>query len=138
MSDQDSEHENGDEPTYEVGYKKPPKSGQFPPGHKLSKGRRKGSKNIRTIIGEVFYEKIGFTLKGKKAKAPAIEVILRQLQSKALGGDQKAILSAVSIVLGNEPAEEAPPPPELSEAEKRVMANWIEMASLFKTGASDA
>ena len=54
---------------YEVGYGKPPKSGQFKPGQSGNKkGRPKGRKNFETEFLEELYEKVPIKENGKETK----------------------------------------------------------------------
>ena len=75
---------------YEVGYGKPPKHGQFKPGNKHGKGRKKGSKGMRTIVNEAFGMKVMGNLGGKPTRLSKIEATLHQVATKASQGDAKA------------------------------------------------
>lgn len=119
------------EADYEVGYKKPPESGQFKLGHKRAKGRPKGSKNAKTIARMVFFEKISYLSNGKKVKAEAFEVMLRKLRGKALEGDLRAITQVASIIFALDPPEQEAPPPELTEAERAVMGNYLALQQMM-------
>jgi hypothetical protein len=43
---------------YSVGYGRPPLHSRFGSGNKQGKGRRKGSKNLKTIVNEAFGAKM--------------------------------------------------------------------------------
>ncbi len=73
---------------YEIGYKKPPKNGQFKPGQSGNpKGRRKGFKNFATDLEEEIYEPITIAVNGKTKKISKRKAILKQHINKALKGD---------------------------------------------------
>ncbi len=88
-----SEHhfEGRKDENFEVGYCKPPQQHQFQKGNKLGKGRKAGSKNIRTVIEEEAFSLIPYTdQSGVTKRAPAIQLAVRQQVKSALQGDLKA------------------------------------------------
>jgi hypothetical protein len=75
---------------YEVGYRKPPVKHQFKPGESGNKrGRKKGSKNIVTILRELLNQKISVTKNGAVRKIPFIEGIVLRIMDDALKGNIK-------------------------------------------------
>lgn len=75
---------------YEVGYRKPPREHQFRPGESGNKkGRKKGSKNIATILQELLNQKISVTKNGAIRKIPFIEGIVLRIMDDALKGNIK-------------------------------------------------
>lgn len=75
---------------YEVGYRKPPVKHQFKPGESGNKkGRKKGSKNIVTILRELLNQKISVTKNGAIRKIPFIEGIVLRIMDDALKGNIK-------------------------------------------------
>ena len=75
--------------TNEVGYKKPPKYANFPPGKSGNpKGRPKRAKS--PTGHEVFDQLVTVTQKGKTKKIKAIDAVLSQLVIDAMKGDHKA------------------------------------------------
>lgn len=78
--------------TYRVGYRRPPKEHQFKAGKSGNpKGRRKGAKNVATILREIFYRSIEVRDKGTVRKIAYIEALLRKFADAALmKGDHKA------------------------------------------------
>jgi hypothetical protein len=80
----------------EVGYKKPPKHSQFPPGKSGNpKGRPKAAKS--PTGHEVFDQLVTVFQKGKPKKIPAIDAVLTQLLGDAMKGDHKARKLALDI-----------------------------------------
>ena len=76
---------------YEVGYGKPPKDRQFKKGQSgNSKGRRKGSKGLRTYYRKEREAKVSVTEGGRQKKMPKVQALVKHLINKALSGDARA------------------------------------------------
>jgi hypothetical protein len=74
-----------------VGFRKPPKYAQFPPGKSGNpKGRPKGSKNFATAIQQELNKSIVATEGGKVRKLKKRHAVATQLVNKAASGDIKA------------------------------------------------
>lgn len=88
---------------YEVGYKKPPKSGQFKPGQSGNpKGRPKGIKNLSTDLEEELNEKISLVEGGSKQQTTKQRAMLKSLFAKALSGNVSAANALIKLILGLE------------------------------------
>ena len=82
---------------YVVGYRKPPKSGQFKPGQSGNpNGRTKGTKNLKTDLQEEMGERITVTESGKRKKLSKQRAMLKSTVARAVSGDMRA----VGIVIG--------------------------------------
>ena len=115
---------------YEVGYKNPPKSGQFQPGKSGNpKGRPKKpqTQTPGEIICEVINGNIMLTENGKTIETTKLKATMLQLQNKALKGDLQSIklyfelVSKVALPILEKQAQEeqrknAPPPREFKDA----------------------
>lgn len=76
---------------YEMGYMRPPKSGQFKAGQSGNpKGRPSGSKNIYKLLDDIVNEKIQMTKNGKPVRISKKQAMLFQAVNKAVQGDLKA------------------------------------------------
>lgn len=76
---------------YEVGYKKPPTETRFKPGQSgNSKGRRRGTRNFKTILEEILAAPIPVSYGGKRKTMRVIDAIGTQLARKSAGGDSRA------------------------------------------------
>lgn len=95
MTDEEKDEDNDD--TYDVGYGKPPKHSQFKKGNTFGKGRRKGSKNLTTIVREAFEAKVAIRSRGSIRNVSKIELAAHQLANKASGGDMKAIALSLDL-----------------------------------------
>lgn len=85
-----SEPEMSDD--YEVGYRKPPKSGQFQPGQSGNpNGRPKGSKNFATYVRETLEMSVTVTEGGRRTTVSTQQAALMQLRAKALKGDARSL-----------------------------------------------
>ena len=83
---------------YEIGYKRPPKSGQFAKGKSGNpKGRPKGSKNFLTVLEKELGQSISVNENGRKKKMTRLEAMVKRLVAAALQGDQKSLLTMVEV-----------------------------------------
>jgi hypothetical protein len=87
-----------EDPTDEVGYKRPPRHTRFKPGQSGNlKGRPKGTKNFATVMDKELSTKIEVTENGRRRRISKREAIVKQTVNKAASGDPKA-----TVVLLNE------------------------------------
>ena len=83
----------------EVGYKKPPKHTQFPPGKCPNpKGRPRKSKNLDSILGEVLDEKVSITENGRRRTINKAEAMYKSLVNKAVKGDIRATQTVMRMM----------------------------------------
>ena len=84
---------------YEVGYRRPPLSGQFKPGKTGNpKGRPKGSRNFLTLLEQELAKPVVVNENGKKKTISRMQAMTKRLVTDALQGDQKALLTLVKIL----------------------------------------
>ena len=85
---------------YPVGYKKPPVASRFPPGKSgYPQGRKKGSKNLKTLVKEAMTARILIQEGATSRRVSKIEaVVMRQLQS-ALKGNERAAMAAIKMAM---------------------------------------
>ncbi len=84
---------------YEVGYKKPPKHGQFRPGESgNSKGRPRGAKNLKTELQEELAETIKIKESGHAKTVSKQRAMLKSLTAKAVQGDARAANLVVGMI----------------------------------------
>lgn len=77
---------------YSIGYRKPPKHTQFPPGTSGNKkGRPKGAKGLKTIVRDVMTAKVGLRLSGKVQRVSKIEALIHKMSEQAFNGNLRAI-----------------------------------------------
>lgn len=76
-----------------IGYKHPPKSGQFKPGQSGNpKGRKpQQDESMADTISRCLKDRILITLDGKPKKIKAQEVLVKTALSSAMKGDLKAL-----------------------------------------------
>ena len=83
---------------YEVGYGKPPKSGQFRKGRSGNpKGRPKGGKNRAARISELLDEPVVVNEGGRRRRISKRDAMLMALVAKALKGDVRAFSKVEEI-----------------------------------------
>ena len=76
---------------YDVGYGKPPKSGQFKKGQSGNpKGRPKGAKGVKAILKRELESSITVRERGREVRLSKAEVLAKGLMGDALKGDAKA------------------------------------------------
>lgn len=75
----------------EVGYCRPPHEHRFKPGQSGNpKGRKRGSRNIATIVAEVLAKRIRTKIDGEPQRILPTEALVHVVLRKALGGDRHA------------------------------------------------
>ena len=85
--------------TYQIGYRRPPKSGQFTKGKTGNpKGRPKGASNFLTLLTKELGQSIIVNENGKKKTVTRLQAMVKRMVAGALQGDQKALLSLVEIL----------------------------------------
>lgn len=97
--------------SYEIGYRRPPPSGQFKKGASGNpKGRPKGSKNFLTLLEKELAQKVVVNENGKKKTVTRLQAMVKRMVAGALQGDQKALVSLVEIL--RRTGQLQPPEPE--------------------------
>ena len=85
---------------YEVGYGRPPKHTRFKQGHSgNSRGRPKGTKNLKTDLMEELSERISVSEGGKPKKLSKQRALVKSLTAKAIKGDARAISIMVNLMV---------------------------------------
>jgi Family of unknown function (DUF5681) len=113
--------------TYDVGYKKPPRTTQFKRGQSGNpKGRPKGSKNFGSHVASTFARKISVHEKGKERRISVAEAMLLKMSAKAIGGDMTAMRLAIGLLQGSQ--EDGKPIAETftSESDRALLLAFLE------------
>ena len=85
---------------YEVGYKKPPKHGQFKKGQSGNpKGKPKGTRNLKTDLQEELQETIRIKEAGTGKSVSKQRALIKSMMAKAVGGDIKAATLLLNMFL---------------------------------------
>ena len=96
------------EPSYPVGYGRPPKHTQFKPGLSGNpKGRAPKSVNLATIVKQVLGEQMPIRTGGRVRRMSKIEALFRSLLARAFKGDLKALHGLLAMMNKAGYAEEA-------------------------------
>lgn len=106
------DHDEDMSPNYEVGYGKPPKSGQFQKGNKRSSGRPRKSRNLKEYVKEALGATVTARINGVPQKMTKMELGVHQLATKAGQGDPKAISQALALHERYVPSDEREEIPE--------------------------
>lgn len=87
-----SKKQKGTTADYEVGRGKPPKQHRFKPGQSGNPGgRKKGSRNLRTVLEDTAHMEIELLEGGRKRRVSLIEGLALKLAQAGLGGNVRAI-----------------------------------------------
>ncbi len=120
-----------------VGYRKPPRHGQFKKGRSGNpRGRPKGSRNLATMLADIIAEPVAITENGQRRSISKLEAAAKQLVNRAATGDPKATQQLFSLVQWVEGRSEAlaPATEPLSEADREVIATIYARLPPLKNG----
>ncbi len=122
---------------YSVGYGKPPRHSQFKKGQSgYPRGRRKGSKNLSTLIPSVLKERVTITEHGKRRTITKLEAMTKQLANKGASGDPKATQLLLGMLQLFEDRQEAPASTEVTaDADRTIMRLFL--ARMRRMGGTD-
>lgn len=82
-----------------VGYGRPPVQSRFKPGQSGNpSGRRRGSKNLNSIVRQALTKKVTIREGDKIYKVTQFEAIMRNLSLSAMKGDPKAIKTMLTLM----------------------------------------
>lgn len=85
---------------YEVGYGRPPKQSRWGPGVSGNpKGRKKGSRGLKTDLDAELRETLTIQMNGKKVKGTTQRLMLRTLAARAASGDVRASRVLIDLTL---------------------------------------
>jgi Family of unknown function (DUF5681) len=88
--------------SYEIGYRRPPKTGQFKKGKSGNPmGRPKGSSNFLTFLEQELGQSISVNENGKKKTITRMQAMVKRMVADALQGNHKALLTVVEILRRN-------------------------------------
>lgn len=127
--------------TYTVGYGRPPAHTRFQPGQSGNpRGRRKGAKNLATLLAAALDERVTVKEGGKQRKITKREAMIKQLVNKSAGADLRAIrmlLDLWRVVEGrSDPVEPAPgDAPVVSETDEDILQEL--RTRLTRSGETD-
>lgn len=113
---------------YELGYMKPPKSGQFQPGQSGNpKGRPSGSKNTYKLLDDIVNEKVQITKNGKPVRISKKQAMLLQAVNKAVQGDLKALqtLLPMMTVVDNRNEQLAKVAEAIRQDDKEILTQYL-------------
>lgn len=119
------------EEEYEIGYGKPPKSGQFKKGKSGNPdGRPKGTRNLSTDLKEELAMRIVTKEGDRVQKLSKQRALVKTLTNKALNGDQRAIATLVKLIerLLTDAEIEVEDVP-LSKADHQIIAEFLKRNS---------
>jgi hypothetical protein len=87
---------------YDIGYRRPPPSGQFKKGISGNpKGRPKGSKNLLSLLEQELSEKVVVHENGRRKTVTRMQAIVKRMVAGALQGEPKAVLTLVNLLQRN-------------------------------------
>ena len=119
-----------DDPTYEVGYGKPPKHTQFKPGQSgNARGRPREQRNLKTVIKDALKEKITIREGERTRTVTRMDAIVRLTINKALQGDAKSLAAFIQLLRSTGLMDEAPETPSrdtISADDDAILAEFLQ------------
>ncbi|MDA3887298.1 MAG: DUF5681 domain-containing protein [Allgaiera sp.] len=123
-------------PDYEIGYGRPPKSGQFKKGESGNrKGRPKGARGLKTDLKAELRERVTITENGRERKLTKQQLVIKQLVTKAVKGDHRAAARVTELAIALIGAEdEVAAKAGLAADDTEILAAYVRRAAGAGTG----
>jgi hypothetical protein len=124
---------------YKIGKGRPPLEHQWKPHQSgNSKGRKKGSKNRKTIVRMAEHKTFSVKKAGRPRKMTATEIGLHNLQQDILRGDRKAFLDYLEIVERySDRGDATASMQDLLSEDQAIIANMLARKTRAKTPTSE-
>jgi hypothetical protein len=114
-----------------VGYGSPPVATRFP-HQEGTRGRKKGSKNTKTLVKEAFEASVTAKINGVTRKLMKKELAFHQLATQASSGNLKAIEKSIPLIERYLDDENAPEPTsEQTAHHKAVLRDLLALERMF-------
>lgn len=98
-----------DEPTYEVGYGRPPRHTRFRKGRSGNpRGRRKGARNLASLIAEALDRQVVVSGNAEHPTISKLEAIIAELVDKSAAADLKAMAMLFGLIQRTRTTGDAP------------------------------
>jgi len=137
----ESQPENARGVEYQVGYGRPPLDTRFKPGKSGNpKGRPKEHRNVRTIVEQVFNEKITIREGQKTRKVTKFEAMLQATMLKAMKGDPRAANTLLGLLARMQSffeAENETPGAALPEEDAAIIREYARRKGVSSTRPED-
>ncbi len=123
----------------EVGYGRPPKHTQFQKGVSGNpRGRPKGALSLSAIVKRTLKEKVVINENGVRKTVTKLEAAVKQVANKSASGDLLAMRQLTPLAVAAEiETTLARNSPDLSEADQKVMAGFLQRLQKTEKGEDD-
>lgn len=117
---------------YEVGYGRPPKSGQFRPGKSGNpEGRRRKPLTVSENLAQILNERVQVMEGGQPRKLSKLTIILKALVNKAAKGDTGALRAILDIQRSHEGSTSATLEPLLlDEDSQKIIEMFLQQQGI--------
>ncbi len=113
---------------YEVGYGKPPKHTRWTKGQSGNpKGRKKGTRGLKTDLDTALKERLTIQVNGKRRKGTTQAHAMRALALRAASGDMRASKQLTDLVLAIfGPGDRGGEAARLSPLDQQLLDRWLD------------
>jgi hypothetical protein len=121
---------------YDIGYGKPPNATRFQKGQSGNPdGRRRGSKNLSTILEEELEQRVVIRENGKQKTITKRRASMKQLVNKAASGEHRALQILINYLHDLERrAATVEEPSQLNEIDQEIVSGILERLQRTKEG----
>ena len=124
----DGAQPSGAAPDYVVGYRRPPTHTRFKKGHPKRGGRRKGQRNVRTVVEETLNQRIKIREGDRTRSLSKRDAMYLRITNDAVSGNDKAQSKVIALMqslrLHEEPQEETNRQPVTAD-DAAVIADYL-------------